>query len=421
MRVKKYRAPNMPEAINLIRADLGPDAVILHSQKVRSGRWYKLFHQPVLEVTAAVDTDLRDFPQPTSATADTVQQMQRELTALRLALSQMAQAKQATSVQREDDRIGLTGLDGWYRQLLDQGVSGQLARQIVRAAADELSQWALDNANILNPQLHWQLERRLPSTTSTLIQDRPSVYFIVGSTGVGKTTTLAKRAAQFRDRQIKPPAVFNHLEPKVPGRSSADKGGVLIITIDTFRVAALPQILTFGEILGVPVKVAYSPAQLAALVEANKHYNLILIDTPGRNHRVVTAMTELADFLVAVPAKTVHLAVAAGSRYEDMRQTVTAFQKVSLDGLIFTKVDETVSLGPAYSLACETGLPLSYFTTGQRVPEDIEIATAKRMVDLLTNPTFEQKVLLESRQGESSSTVYRLPNERKSNLYELRS
>lgn len=420
MRVKKYRAPSMPEAMSLIRADLGPDAIILHSQKVRSGRWFKLFHQPILEVTAAVDTDLRDFPQPTSATTDTVQQMQRELSALRLALSQMSQAKQNTSIQASDERLSLAGLDGWYRQLLDQGVSGSLARQIVRAAADELSQWALDNSSILNPQLHWQLERRLPSTTSTLTHNRPSIFFIVGPTGVGKTTTLAKLAAQFRDNPVRLSAAINPFGLNIPDHLPAEKSGVLIITIDTFRVAALPQILTFGEILGVPVKVAYSPAQLAALIEANKHYNLILIDTPGRNHRAVTAMAELMDFLMAVPARTVHLAVAAGSRYEDMRQTVAAFQTVTLDGLIFTKVDETVSLGAAYTLACETGLPLSYFTTGQRVPEDIEMATAKRMVNLLVNSGFEQKISSEINSGESPSSVYRLPSERKSNLYELR-
>ncbi|MEW5956486.1 MAG: hypothetical protein AB1801_02095 [Chloroflexota bacterium] len=359
MRVKKYLVDNMPEAMALIRTELGYDAVILHSQKVKRGGLTGLFRQPKFEVIAAVDNDLRDFPQPTPAVDTTVQAMQRELAALKTALAQVTE----TPPRKELPRIA--SLDGWYQRLLDQGITAPLARQIVQTVSDELSRWALDNQKVLNEHLHWYLGRQLPPTVPlTLSPGKPRVFFLVGPTGVGKTTTMAKLAANFAS-------------------SSAQGARVMMITADTFRVAAIPQISAFGEILGVPVEVAYTPDQLASLVKNNQHQDLILIDTPGRSMRAANEVAALGDYLAAIPNKTVHLALTAGAKYEDMRHTVDAFGKMSLNGLIFTKVDETGSLGAAYSLACDTGLPLSYLTTGQRVPEDIEVATAERLVDLM--------------------------------------
>lgn len=376
MRVKKYHANTMPEAMAQIRADLGPDAVILHSEKVRPGGWLSFMHQQVLEVTAGVDPDLRDFPQPTTSAAEAIQQLQHELAAVKLALSQVPQAKRSSvlpTVNVGEKWSNSAGLDQWYRQLLAQGINNQLAQQILRGIANELNLWALEDQTILNKHLQWQLARRLKSTTFPFLAQlpvqtpelpaQPYIFSIVGPTGVGKTTTIAKLAAT--------------LVRTYPALS------VLIITIDTFRVAAIPQIVTFGEILGVPVEVAYSPEHLAALVAANQQRHLILVDTPGRSQRSSTGLVELGDYLSVLPTKKVHLALATGTRYEDMKQAVDAFRPMSLNELIFTKVDESTSFGQAYTLACETGLPLSFLTTGQRVPEDIEVVTTERIANLV--------------------------------------
>ena len=365
MRVKKYLANSMPEAMSLIRADLGPNAVILHTEKV----WRGLFGvrgRPKLEVVAAVDTDLQDFPRPTVAADETIRSLQQELTALKTALAQVTETRQKPRTSY------IASLDEWYRRLLDQGVSEHLAQRIIKIVGEELSRWALDNETVLNEHLHWYLGRQLPGSAAlTLNPGQTHVCFIVGPTGVGKTTTLAKLAANF-------------------AQASRKGARVLLVTTDTFRVAAIPQIAAFGEILGVPVEVAYTPDELAFLVKENRHRDLILVDTPGRSHRAAAGVIELREYLAAVEDKTVHLALTASAKYEDMKQTVKAFGAMPLDGLIFTKIDETVSLGAAYSLACETGLPLSYLTTGQRVPEDIEVARSERLVDLMVGPVPDE-------------------------------
>ena len=359
MRVKKYTVKNMPEAMALIRADLGPNAVILHSEKTRQGGLFGLWGQPKLEVTAAIDTDLRDFPRPTPAADKTIQSMQQELAALRTAISQMTEVRQNNKLPR------VASLDDWYHRLLDQGVSKHLAQQIVQTVADELSRWTLDNRGVLNEHLHWYLGRLLPPPAPLALNPgQPRVFFIVGPTGVGKTTTIAKLAAEF-------------------AYAPQHRARVMILTTDTFRVAAIPQIVAFGEILRIPVKVAYTPQQLASLISENRHQDLILVDTPGRSQRATDEVAKVGDYLAATSNKTVHLALAASNKHEDMKQTVDAFGAMPLNGLIFTKIDETASLGAAYTLACETGLPLSYLTTGQRVPEDIEVATAEKVVDLM--------------------------------------
>lgn len=358
MLVKKYRAKSMPEAMGLVRADLGPDAVILHTQKA-AGPLGRILGAPTLEVTAAVDRDLRDFPRPTPAARDSIQSLQRELAAVKIALAQVADARQGKSPASAN-------LDGWYQRLLHLGVSSSLAQQIVQSVAQELNHWVIDNQSILDQHLHWQLVRRLPAQRAPQVGgDQSLVVFIVGPTGVGKTTTIAKLAANYR---------------------ALCDASVLMITTDTFRVAALPQIATYGEVFGIPVEVAHTPQQLATQVEVNRSYHdLILVDTPGRSQGDSDKVAELYGYLDAVENKVVYLTLTATSKYEDMHRAVDVFGRRPLDGLILTKLDETASLGAAYSLTCQTGLPYAYFTTGQQVPEDIELASVERMVQLMIN------------------------------------
>jgi flagellar biosynthesis protein FlhF len=374
MRVKKYLVNSMPEAMALIRAELGPDAVILHQNKVRGAGLLGFLKRSRLEVIAAVDTDLRDFPRPTPVTDLSIQAMQNELASLKDTLARVANGSPADNGRTATDSAQpprIASLDDWYRRLLENGVTARLAQRITQSVADELNRWTLDNHRVLNEHLHYYLGRLLrPPTPIIAASGQPHVLFIVGPTGVGKTTTLAKLAAQFA----------------YPGHSRAR---TMMITADTFRVAAIPQIVTFGEILGVPVKVAYTPDQLVSLINDHQHYELILVDTPGRSQHAAGEVAALSNFLHAAydqcdaVQKSMYLAMAAGTKYEDMQHIVNGFSRMPLDGLIFTKIDETATLGAAYTLACETELPLSYLTTGQRVPEDIEVATVERLVDLL--------------------------------------
>lgn len=371
MYVRKFYAKNMPEAMKTIRAEMGKDAVILHSEKKRQPGFWGFFRPARLEVTAAVDKDLRDFPTPTKGAMDDVKKMRRELADLKFTMTQVSRHQEsqlaAKTIRQQPGEYTLpprvTSLDNWYKRLLEQGVVVELAQQIIQSVADELSRWALDNETVLNEHLHWHLSKQLKVAPLLDVNSGNSkICFVVGPTGVGKTTTIAKLAANFKQQH---------------------KAKVMMITADTYRVAAIPQIKAFGELLDIPTAVAYSPQDLANIIQQNSDYDLVLVDTPGKSQQATAEVNEVGDFLSVVPKKTVYLAIAAGTAYQNMRQILAAFNSMPLDSLIFTKTDETITFGQAYSLASLSGISLSYLTTGQHVPEDIEIASAEKVIDLL--------------------------------------
>jgi flagellar biosynthesis protein FlhF len=367
MQVKKFLVNDMSEAMPLIRAELGPEAIILHSEKAPKSGLKSWFGRQKLQVIAAVDQDQRDFPQPTSATDRSIQAMQQEISALKANLARtIPHSREGRSFNPGPPSLRPAEgtprpilLDDWYRRLLDCGLIETVAQRLVQTAGETLSRWALDNSEVLSEQIRWQLSRQLTVAPFEVNAGYDAVHFLVGPTGVGKTTTVAKLA--------------EHLSNRHP----------VIITIDTFRIGAVPQITMLGELLGVPVEIAYSPQELAHKVANYGQGRIVLIDTPGRSPYAADDLLELGHYLAAVPDKTVHLTLAAGAKFNDMHHTLEAFGPQSIDNLIFTKIDETETLGAAFSLACETGLPLSYLTRGQRVPEDLEPAAAERMVEFI--------------------------------------
>lgn len=199
------------------------------------------------------------------------------------------------------------------------------------------------------------------TTTNDDIMRRGGVIALVGPTGVGKTTTVAKLAAQFAKRH------------------GADQ--VALITTDTFRIGAFEQLATFGRIIGCPVKQVRDHEELALLLTQLQQRKLILIDTAGMSQRDVRLAENLSALVhnSRVKIKS-YLVLSATSQARVMQETVDHFKRISLAGCIFTKLDECLSLGEIINVAIQNALPVSYLTNGQRVPEDIDIAEATAMV-----------------------------------------
>lgn len=199
------------------------------------------------------------------------------------------------------------------------------------------------------------------TTTNDDIMRRGGVIALVGPTGVGKTTTVAKLAAQFAKRH------------------GAEQ--VALITTDTFRIGAFEQLATFGRIIGCPVKQARDHEELALLLTQLQQRKLILIDTAGMSQRDVRLAENLSSLVhnSRVKIKS-YLVLSATSQARVMQETVDHFKRISLAGCIFTKLDECLSLGEIINVAIQNALPVSYLTNGQRVPEDIDIAEATTMV-----------------------------------------
>lgn len=190
----------------------------------------------------------------------------------------------------------------------------------------------------------------------------PRIMAMVGPTGVGKTTTIAKLAALY----------------------ALEKGAsVALVTLDNFRVGAVEQLKTYARIMGVPLETASTPVELEKILETHQDKDLILIDTAGRSHRDREKIEELNGFFAGRFQVDVHLCLAAATRDRALREIVDRYASLPVKKLVFTKLDESESFGSILNVHATDGHPLSYFTTGQRVPEDIEHATARKVADLI--------------------------------------
>ena len=193
------------------------------------------------------------------------------------------------------------------------------------------------------------------------------IVALLGTTGVGKTTTLAKIAAKFVLEQ---------------------RSNVALITADTYRISAVEQLKTYSDILELPLEIVYNPQELASSIERHRNKELILIDTAGRSQHNEYQMKELDEFLRVNPRIEKHLVISATTKYTDARQIMSKFSQVAPDKVIFTKIDETGSLGMIVNLLHDSKYSLSYITTGQSVPDDIERANS----DILTNFLLEKAI-----------------------------
>ena len=191
---------------------------------------------------------------------------------------------------------------------------------------------------------------------------------LLGTTGVGKTTTLAKVAAKFVLEQ---------------------KTDVALITADTYRISAVEQLKTYSDILELPLEIVYKPTELASAIERHRDKDLILIDTAGRSQHNDYQMRELEEFLRVNPRIEKHLVISATTKFTDAKHIMSKFAAIEPDKVIFTKVDETASLGMIINLLRDKKFALSYITTGQSVPDDIDPASSDVLANLLLKKVDE--------------------------------
>lgn len=238
-------------------------------------------------------------------------------------------------------------------QLLGMGIGAQLTRQFVDFlphSVDEKTGWKY-LLNLLSNRLH---------VGGNDILTQSGVVALVGPTGTGKTTTLAKLAAKFAQK------------------FGADQ--VAMVTIDTYRIAAFEQLATYGRIIGCSVKKAQSAEELNQLLSQMRNKKLVLIDTAGFSQRDARLIDQLNDYQSGLSINIrKYLVLPAGAQYQVLNQTVKAYRSIDLQGCIFSKLDECYSLGEALSVIIENDLSLSYVTDGQRVPEDIKLADSANL------------------------------------------
>jgi flagellar biosynthesis protein FlhF len=275
-------------------------------------------------------------------------------------------------------------LEPHYARLIEQEVADELARRILDSVAAELSDAVDAGATPSERVVREAIERRiaaiLPSddsdgligrlmmggrlADSALAAGAPRRVAFIGPTGVGKTTTLAKIAAQLKlKRGLR----------------------VGIVAADTYRIAAVEQLRTYAAILELPVEVASSPAEAASACDrlAEQGIEIILIDTAGRSQNDRMKLSELRAFLTAAEPDETHLVLSATAGERTLAREAESFGKVGVDRIVLTKLDEAASFGTLINLVERLGKRVSLFTNGQEVPDHIEFGRGRRLAELV--------------------------------------
>jgi len=247
-------------------------------------------------------------------------------------------------------------------RLVHSGVDRDLAEELL-CSLPEFDAWGQEaQLPLAESALRDLIAHRVASAGGIrLLPGRLKAVALIGPTGVGKTTTIAKLAAHF---------------------SLVEGKRVALLTIDTYRIAAVEHLKTYAQIIDIPIAVAYSQSEILPAVEQFRDYDLLLIDTAGRSHKNLMQVSELKSLLEQAKCET-HLVLSAQMKERDMLEAAERFSVARVERLIFSKLDETSSYGTLLNVADQAGIPLSYLTTGQKVPEDIEVAEGGRLASLL--------------------------------------
>lgn len=291
-------------------------------------------------ITSQKVVDMEDFAK-----------MQKEMASIRQLLEHQVSGLMWQDMAQKDPRRALL-----VNRLTDLGLTEQIADQIAGYVPEHI-----------NENDSWQHALQLISqqvnTTNNDIINRGGVVALVGPTGVGKTTTIAKLAARFSQLH------------------GADQ--VALISTDTFRIAGFEQLSTYGRIIGCQVKLAQDAESLDVLLQQFSKKKLILIDTAGMGQRDMRLAEHLSNLITNSRVKIRnYLVLSANTQQRVMQENVERFKKVPLSGCIYTKLDESVSIGEIITTSIQNGLPIGYLTDGQRVPEDIKVANAEKLVTL---------------------------------------
>lgn len=433
MTLKTYRGSTMAAALAEVKRDLGSDAVILHTRSFKAGGVLGVGTRSIVEITASADAEPRPVrpkqqqprpsvraapnpePKPEPPSVARAASVKDEFVPVRdwagagvkarAAIEPMptpraeprlpttkttiAPANETARLAIEDELASIKRLLGHvlyatgrgasahstaampdaladlYLRLTDEQVASELADRLIAAVRERLPAASLHDQDRVRAALADEIAAVVP--VAPPIPGRANAagcraIALVGPTGVGKTTTIAKLAAAAKLRH---------------GLRAA------LITSDTYRIAAVEQLRTYAEIVGLPMRVALTPREMQSAREALRDHDVVFIDTAGRSPRDEGRLRELAEFVRAATPDETHLVLSAAASEPVMMRAAERFGSLRPDRIILTKVDEAELFGPAFNAVARLALPLSYLTTGQEVPDDVEAAQGATLARLV--------------------------------------
>lgn len=346
MNIRKFIAPSSGEAIKMVKKEMGEDAVILRT-KTLQGRG--------IEVTAAIDYESQPVKKEMDVNNE-IKELGRELKEIKEALL-FSDAGRVLAPELYFDQE----LRERYTHLKTFGLNQNLIKKLMSENGADAPERKSNKSRLLQESLMKVLTKIKVNIDRDNSKEQ-KIFTFIGPTGVGKTTTLAKLAARS--------ALEN-------GMKSA------LITLDTFRIAAAAQLEAYARIMGLPVEVAVSVKDLQKAIRKYSNYDRIFIDTAGRSPNSDQGSNDLLKIFKDHANVHGFLVISATTQYENMINTSDRFENLPFHSYIFSKLDETEDLSPMINFLISKERPVSYFTTGQQVPEDIEIASKRKMASFL--------------------------------------
>jgi len=386
MKMKKYYASSIPEAMKQVRAELGEDAVILNSKVVITKKFFGMIKQKSFEVVAGVDgmepNQVAPIPTPASLPITTKEnaRLQDITNAIQVKIHQDQPSHDVVKPEdtgiSEELRKEIADLKSLMQSMHKKTTQAQypdellpfieylrqqeLNEELITTIGDELFMHFKEASEINFSQCKMVtknlLRKRLESLPIGGLSYERKYINVLGPTGVGKTTTIAKMAAR---------AVLEK------------KKKIGFITTDTYRIAAIEQLKTYAGLLQAPVEIAYNATDFEQAIQRLSHLDLVFIDTAGRKY--VDDLQRLIKFDDQAES---YLVLAMTTKEKDMANIIDQFNQLPIEKFIFTKIDETNSIGTMLNLMIKYNKGLAYYTNGQEVPEDIEEADLEAVLNL---------------------------------------
>ena len=378
MAIKRYKSKSIPEAINRIKEDIGPDAMILSTRRLPRGA----HGNEMFEVTAVLQntdfppgfqeteqgvSNLDEMDSPArrhhgrAATESPIAEKWKELNAELFSIKEMQFLMDQSGglpdfLHQYPESLNL------YAKLVKTGISERQARKFMKSGLDIVESKRLGTEEITKRVINEIL------STITVFNPFPpnngnrQLAAYIGPTGVGKTTTIAKLAAMLKLQQ---------------------KKKVGIISVDSFRIGAVDQLRTYAAIMGLPCLSAFSRQELQMAVRKMRNKDIVLIDTAGQSHLDLDRMKALGRLMEGEREISSHLVLSATIERRDMKEVTENFSKLNPKTYVFTKLDETRRRGAIIDQLVDLHMPISFITNGQRVPEDILPASKKRILQMV--------------------------------------
>ncbi len=371
MIIKRYIVNNMNEAMTRIRYELGKDAVIISQRKIRKPGLKGFFSKKILEVTAAAEKVKKNDEEVVDSIEAIKKVVEKE------ALKKGENVKVEESIE---DAKTLEGNDQLLKEMQDMK---NLINEMMNKSPEKAKRRTKLQIKLEEIDLDEKIVKKILTRTKTIEGDMDELkklntviekmistsqpkmegaVVLVGPTGVGKTTTIAKLAGRL---------------------SLIEKKKVGLITIDTYRIGAIEQLKTYADIMNIPFKVVFTMKEMEAAVKAMKDCDVVLIDTTGRSSKNTMQISELRAFVEKANTQNIHLVISCTTKDKDVVSIIEGYRVLNYNNVIITKLDETSTYGSILNILDAAKKPLSFITTGQNVPDDIKVLSPSEVSNLI--------------------------------------